>query len=362
MTALPLPISVVLVTLTAAVVLGRWWLVDDQLIDRLLNWALTWEALGLTCFVCLAGISGPELAEYLFLACGPMTIVNLYGMARLLDGADPAAAARRQRRYNRFGAAAALLIAFGAVTGRTELAEWVWAVCNSVTIAAGPLVIRACVRELRSGTTRRERWAYSALLVVSAYLAVGSAVVAVRAVMGLPTAVPGTVYAIISYLVLVLLCLLIAIPLLLALVKRAGWDRDSRRYRRLHALWRDLTAAVPEVVLAQGVSYTGDPTLRLYRTTVEIRDALLQLKLYTEDTSNPGTGIHHYALRIAEAVQAKSRGLPAPGSADPVALAAPADRTAELRALLDLAAAWPAAKAAISGPPTGARTGAMWVT
>ncbi|GAB2669374.1 DUF6545 domain-containing protein [Nocardia goodfellowii] len=344
----PIPLALLLIAVASVITLGRWFLVADQLIDRLFNWALGWEVLGLTVFVCVGRLGGPELAEYLFLAFGPLTIANVYGMARLLGGADPGVAAGRQRRYNRFGAVAAVLILFGAVTGWTDFAEWVWAACNLVTIAAGPLVMRACVRELRAGPGWRERWAYVALLVVSIYLGVGSATVAVRAAMGLPTAVSGVGYAIVSYLVLVLLCLLIAIPLVLALIRRAGWDRDSRRCRRLYPLWSDLTAVVPEVVLAQDVSYTGDPALRLYRITVEIRDALLRLKLYgAEDAPQPGTDIDGYARWIALAARARSCGLPPHGVADTGALNAHADRSAELRTLFALAAAWPAAKVAI---------------
>ncbi|MEV6273967.1 MAB_1171c family putative transporter [Nocardia sp. NPDC051832] len=348
MTAMPAPISVLLVVLTAVIILGRLWLVNDQLIDRLLNRALCWVALGMTCFVCLAGVCGQVRATYLFLAFGPLSIVNMYGIARLLDGADQDLVARRQRYFDRFAMGAALLILFGAVTGLHELAEWAWAACNLVTIAAGPVVVRACVRELRADGTWRERAAYAALLVVSLYLAVGSATVVVRVAQGLPTATKGPVSVLISYLVLILLCLLIAIPMVRALLRRLGLDRDSRRWRRLLPLWQDLTAAVPEVVLARDATYSDTPALRLYRTTVEIRDALLQLRLYAAaELPDPGSDIKGYARRIAAAARAKAQGQPAHESAESGPIAAPADRTAELRTLFALTAAWPAAQAAV---------------
>ncbi|MEV0252297.1 DUF6545 domain-containing protein [Nocardia sp. NPDC050712] len=347
MTALSAPISALLVGLSAAILLGRWWLVRDQFIDRLLNWALSWEALGMLCFAGLAGVVGFELAQYLFLASGPLAIANVYGVARLLDGADPVAAAARQPRYNWFGAGASLGIAGAAVAGYTRVSEWVWAASNVAAIAAGPLIIRACVRELRTVSTWRERLTYSALLLVGMYLAVGSATVAVRAALGLPTAVGGLLFAIVGYSVLVVLCLLIAIPLVLAVLKRVGLDRDSRRSRRLRPLWLDLTAAVPEVVLARDASYRDAPDLRLYRMTVEIRDALLQLKgSALEELPDPATDIDGYALRVAEAARAKSLGAPAHRAWDTAPPAAPPDRAAELRALFELAAAWPRAKAA----------------
>ncbi|WP_433601897.1 DUF6545 domain-containing protein [Nocardia sp. CA-135953] len=54
----------------------------------------------------------------------------------------------------------------------------------------------------------------------------------------------------------------------------AGWDRDARIYRR--PLWHDRTA-VPEIVLPADARHGADSITRLFRMTVEIRDALPHL-------------------------------------------------------------------------------------
>jgi hypothetical protein len=54
----------------------------------------------------------------------------------------------------------------------------------------------------------------------------------------------------------------------------ARWFRRMRRYRQLGPLWTELVAAVPSVVLQRA---GGSLELRLYRRTVEIRDAQLEL-------------------------------------------------------------------------------------
>ncbi|MFD6463925.1 DUF6545 domain-containing protein, partial [Streptomyces roseolus] len=53
--------------------------------------------------------------------------------------------------------------------------------------------------------------------------------------------------------------------------------RDSRKIRRLQPLWRDLTGAIPGIVLHERPDEAA--RYRLYRMVVEIRDALTQLRL-----------------------------------------------------------------------------------
>lgn len=59
-----------------------------------------------------------------------------------------------------------------------------------------------------------------------------------------------------------------------------GW-RQWRHLRRLQPLWRELTAAVPEVVLDEELRQ-HELRLRLHRRVVEIRDALLALQPYVD--------------------------------------------------------------------------------
>ncbi|MGW6929424.1 MAB_1171c family putative transporter [Lentzea sp. NPDC054927] len=58
----------------------------------------------------------------------------------------------------------------------------------------------------------------------------------------------------------------------------ARWVRRLRGYRRLGPLWTELVTAVPAVVLGNPPRwFAGSLELRLYRRTVEIRDAQLEL-------------------------------------------------------------------------------------
>lgn len=60
-----------------------------------------------------------------------------------------------------------------------------------------------------------------------------------------------------------------------------GWRR-WRHLRRLRPLWRELTLAVPEVVLDEELR-RRELRLRLHRQVVEIRDAILALQPYADD-------------------------------------------------------------------------------
>ncbi|MET9226221.1 MAB_1171c family putative transporter [Lentzea sp. NPDC003310] len=74
----------------------------------------------------------------------------------------------------------------------------------------------------------------------------------------------------------VLLCVLGG--LIQAGLSTARWFRRLRGYRLLGPLWTELTGAVPTVVLGEPPRwFAGSLELRLYRRTVEIRDAQLEV-------------------------------------------------------------------------------------
>ncbi|WP_378732962.1 MAB_1171c family putative transporter [Nocardia brasiliensis] len=145
----------------------------------------------------------------------------------------------------------------------------------------------------------------------------------------------------------------LGVPVIRSLLVRAGWDRDGRRCRRLLPLWRDLTAAVPQIVMPPvppARIQDGGPS-RLFRMTVEIRDALLQLGPYFHaapvgnDASpgqpGPAGDMAYYVRRLDYAVQARKAGVaPTDSAAVPRLPRAGNDFDADLRQLLDLAMAW----------------------
>lgn len=115
-------------------------------------------------------------------------------------------------------------------------------------------------------------------------------------------------------------------PWVLAVRHRLG---DYRDYRALGPLWRDVTAAFPEVVLpAPGVGLGGpfgDLGVRLYRRVIEIRDGQLALRPYVDpagtaaiveraggaEMSGADLDVLHEAARLATALRARSTGVEA---------------------------------------------------
>ncbi|SHH09713.1 MAB_1171c family putative transporter [Streptoalloteichus hindustanus] len=71
----------------------------------------------------------------------------------------------------------------------------------------------------------------------------------------------------------------------------------------LRPLWRDVTAAVPTVVMVEahrGVTMLTAPSLRVYRTIIEIRDGLLFLRNYVAPATVRAAREHVVASGVAE--------------------------------------------------------------
>ncbi len=101
--------------------------------------------------------------------------------------------------------------------------------------------------------------------------------------------------------------------------------RQYRSYRRLEPLWRELSAAVPEIMLTSAQAVAGGYRswaigIRLYRRVIEIRDAQLLLRSYVDPD----------VIRAAEA-RARARGLTGEQLRAEVDAAALAAAVAEVR-------------------------------
>ncbi|WP_141809329.1 MAB_1171c family putative transporter [Nocardia bhagyanarayanae] len=137
---------------------------------------------------------------------------------------------------------------------------------------------------------------------------------------------------------------LLALPLAASLGEAAGLDAAGRSCRRLRVLWRDLTEAVPEIVMPPGVG-TGSRG-RLFRMTVEIRDAILHLGPYLppvhgEDPSGGPGELDRFAHRLALATAARKAGVQPENPTGARLSGLPAgDFDADLRQLRELARAW----------------------
>ncbi len=341
MTSTPPVVFAVTMIFVVAVSIGRWLLVNDAVADKLINRALRCDVAAVLIGYLVATVGGDAaLGQQLFMSLGVFSLAYSYGVARLLDGASTAGADARQRRYNTFAAMFALITWVCAVSERLGVdlrsaVDWeglLWSVTCLFTGCIGVLLARACVRELRLGTpVLRERLTYSALLVFGIYCVVSTTGGVIQVAGGAVPGSPGLGWAVASIVAFGILAALVSIPLLDALAIRAGLDRDARYCRRLRPLWRDLTTAVPEVVLRQ---HHFESASRLYRMTVEIQDALVVLRQYAPaSVSRQAAADRHQAVRVASAARLEQCGAIAP--------VAPGDHADQLGYLLDLARRWP---------------------
>ncbi|MEV6323065.1 MAB_1171c family putative transporter [Nocardia sp. NPDC051787] len=357
MSTVPTSVVVAAAVCLALMTVGRWLFVNETVADRLINRTWSWTLVALLLYEAAAVLDHPDLARRLFLGVGLMGTASFYGLARLVGDADADADAetayRRQRGYDSAFAAVGVSVVLGTpvIQGafRFDYAEFIWTLSMLPAIYGGLLFGRASARELRvAGSSTRERLAYAVLLAFAVYWAIASVIVIVRSIAGTRPSEPGKVWAVLAFLMLLAVTLFTAIPLIVVLLARTGWDRTGRACRRLRPLWQDLTAAVPEVVLLHDHSAPPESSARLYRMTVEIWDALLHLKPYLPESPEPGAAemdndVRDDALQLARAMRAKLDGhAPAPASPTwSTAQAGPRDRATELRYLLALAREWP---------------------
>lgn len=156
---------------------------------------------------------------------------------------------------------------------------------------------------------------------------------------------------------------LASIPFALAIFAKAGFDATSRRWRRLQPLRDAMLAAVPEAAFELRTPSTSRrrSPLELHQATVQIRDAILQLRPYFRDV--PTTVAEPFlatqmvpvrlrqdaidALQLALAVQAKYAGEePTPIDVSTVLSTRSTNLDEETDELLRLARWWPHAEAA----------------
>ncbi|WP_433661681.1 MAB_1171c family putative transporter [Nocardia sp. CA-128927] len=354
----PAPMAVVIaaIAVLCAVTLARWILIDSTPTARLVTRAVTWISIGAVVqySVLAAGHEGAAVQYFLF--CSVLSVANVYGLAKLFVGADPAGARDRQRRYDITAVVAgttALLI--GQSEGDGGAGFWLravvsWTVFNVPLLVAGVHIMRACLRDIRVEASLLKQVPYLGLLVLAAGWFVGAGLTVVQAFDGKPPGAISIEWSWVSCLFCVLVAHVVAVPLAQMMLARAGWDQTGRNLRQLEPLWRDLTTAVPEVVLPAGVGLGRDPESRLYRMTVEIRDALLHLRPHLSVDDVPESSVESYATQIARAARARERGI-TPLGAPPSHFQqiSARDMTSELGYLLDLARHWPRARAVVSG-------------
>ncbi|MET8875037.1 MAB_1171c family putative transporter [Nocardia sp. NPDC004604] len=365
------------------VLAGRWWLLRDSIIDRLINIGLAaglfehllreaWFEQSLARLLPGADTDVVNIARQLSLGATVLTISNIYGIAKLWAGADPAHTWRRQWRYYLVAitAIAVILIAGTPARHADQLIDqtlgWpavvVWVAFSLPLGATALLVGRVSAREMRADTTWQERALYTAVLGTAVGLGIVAVVypleTTINVVTGQPSFDPEMHWKAWSGFLLsaVGAPAVITVPLISTLLTHIGWDRTGRYCRRLRPMWADLTAAVPEIALEMRRVHNDrtDPAIRLHRMTVEIRDSLLHLKRYSDSPDDlAASDPHIYTRRIAEAIATKAAGRPPSASrVTPQHQVQPGarDLTAELRQLLALAKAWPHVRGLTKSP------------
>ncbi|MFC9892477.1 MAB_1171c family putative transporter [Nocardia sp. NPDC127579] len=343
---MPTPLFVATAVFLAVVLAGRWWLVNELNSDRLLNRAFTWNLGGMLLWGAVAASGAEVLGHQLYLAVGVLAVANLVGVGMLFAGAEPRRVWQRQRRYDAVAALISLatLVCVLAFPDDAQLIGILWSLGNLALGVVAGVVAVAALRDVRSRSrTTRQRLAYAALFLVCGYSAIAAplgacGMLGIIAVPGIPGGqgprdISGAWIGA-SFLTLGVITAVLTIPLARALLTRTGWDAPGRACRRLHPLWSDLTTAVPEVVL--GPDQHPDSELRLYRMTVEIRDALVRLRPYLP-VAEPGAS--DYARQLAQAARARAAGI-APTTSLAVVENTRADRDTELRDLFALADVW----------------------
>ncbi|WP_141717560.1 MAB_1171c family putative transporter [Nocardia altamirensis] len=344
---------------------GRLWLVGGAVIDRLVNHVGLWCIATLLIYQCASTPTIDDPANQLALGCVLMTTTYLNSIGRLVS-AD--SVWRNQRNAGLLALAATALIVLTVASARYSgrsidlriVGVGLGIGCAFAVTFTTFVITRSCLGALRDVDTPRAARIVCIGLIGSNAVLWGAQVLALsQLATGLPDGPQLSLVQAAFILWVATNTTLHAIPLVAELVRRAGMDRATRTCRRLLPLWRDLTAAVPEIVMPADARHDSDPATRLLRMTVEIRDAMLHLGAYlpaeTGETQRntvrepkSDRGIAEYAHRLVRAAQARKTGLPPAGTGAPPPLPVVAhDFDAELAHLIDLARIWPQAKAAV---------------
>lgn len=350
----------------AIVLVGRMALVRDTVSDRLLNRMFLWSLAGLLLYRCATMPGMVGLAHQLALGCNIMVFLCVYGIALLWQPeADSASVSRRQWIcvVVAGGCVGVMLLAGTSARNDDRMVDLtldlegivVWTAYVVPLAVTAFLITRWCVREIRFGDlTGRAKFVCYGLIGGNVVLAVNWSISLVQLAVGSSPLGSHPLRMELAFTICIVNdAAFLGMPVLRSLIVRAGWDRDGRRCRRLRPLWRDLTAALPQIVMPpvpQARIQDGGPS-RLFRMSVEIRDALLQLGPYFHAAPvgngalrvqpGPEGDMAYYVQRLDYAVQARKAGVaPADSAAVPQLPRAGSDFSADLQQLLDLAMAW----------------------
>lgn len=338
----------------------------DNYLSNTLAWMLATQLLrehAVEQLLSKAALISVTLAQHLSMATMSFIAAEFMGFVALWSHLSPNATelspeatqdTRRRQRYHR-SAALFFAVAFLAVTTRARINGQVlelaggwdnvlaWALFAAMPVTLSAQMTTMCIAEFRRHrATRRER-----LLSVGAALI--AAVVGINCLVALALAIfeeLGWVHSIdyrlkthpvYFFLVAAGTMLAAATPCVLALIARMGSDQTSRNWRQLQRLRSDMNIAVPGTAFELRGQPAGrrKTVLQLHQTTVEIRDAILQLRPFFRPV-DPGLREQFlqghsvpkdqhddaiFALQLAAALRAKADGDPGSTEVDPATTA-----------------------------------------
>ncbi len=322
------------------------------------------------------------LAQHLSMAAMSFIAAEFMGFVTLWSKLTPAVTRRRQR-YHRM-AAVVFAVAFLAVTTRTRIngqtleisGGWdnvlAWALFSAMPVTLAVQMMNMCISEYR----RRSAAPRERLLSVGAALIAGivginclaALLLAILEELGLAHSIDYRLktHPVYFFLVAAGTTAAAAMPCVLALIAHLGWDRTSRDWRQLQRLRSDMNAAVPgsQFELMEAHQGRRKTVLQLHQTTVEIRDAILQLRPYfhTIDADDqtkflgtcsvPTSQVKDalFALQLALAVHDKAGGTAAPSLIDATMIvkSRSTNLDEETSELLRISRWWPQAQTATS--------------
>ncbi|MEU8895724.1 MAB_1171c family putative transporter [Nocardia sp. NPDC048505] len=333
----------------AAVAVGRFLLCRDTVLDRIITQLFAWGAAAMLLFrfASAPNSSGPVLE--LALGCVALTTAHIYALACIRrSGYDPAVLLRRLWLSGGVALISAVALVIAGAGARSDGLPLDMGRTGDglvISIAVTPIAfytvvwLRMLLREFRIADLTAAEAVAGVGIMVSVAFALGIQLLSgLQLATGWPPLGPQLPRAELAFTVCITLSGVVpAFPVARALVRAVRLDSAGRACRRLDPLWRDLTAAVPEIVMHPAPD--ADPATRAFRMAVEIRDALIHLTPYMP--AENAHSVEDYAHRITCATRARAAGLaPAYEMTPQRAILGSSDFDTDVRQLLDLARAW----------------------
>ncbi|RFZ10364.1 hypothetical protein DSM43518_02278 [Mycobacterium marinum] len=380
-----------LLTFMAAVVILRYIFFNHSQWERYLNHTLAFmfaanlvrqraveDALSSTGMMTITTAQELSLALMIFTAAEFMGFITVW--TRL-----SAQEARRRQRYHRLAAALLACAFFAAASpsrsadqtlevhgGWSSVAAWSFYVLLLCVLATQ--LVWMCAKELRRPSAKRqERLVAASGLSIGLSIGITSleapALAALQELGWLDSLhYRTTLHGFIFFTESIGANALAAIPFVLVAFARAGYDDTSRHWRQLQPLRDAAITAVPEAAFELRSPNTSrrKTSLDLHQSTVQIRDAIMQLRPYFHCV--PDAAVRRFAsdhsvpdkqrqdaidaLQIAYAARAKNLGSPpTPVDSSVVLNTRSTNLDEETRELLRIARWWPQAAATAHHQP-----------